>query len=94
MFRLRDDLAADVKRQAMEDFRSGILALPEIIPTIRKIEVGFNVNPAEKWDICLNGEFDTLADVVTYGSNPAHVKVAGALKPYLAGRSCVDYEVS
>ena len=29
----------------------------------RQIFVGLNANSAEKWDICLDSEFDTLADV-------------------------------
>ena len=43
-------------------------------------------------NICLNSEFRTLEDVIDYGKNPNHVKVAGRLKPYIAERSCVDYK--
>ena len=57
-----------------------------------KDDVGFNINPGEQWNICLNSEFRTLEDVIDYGKNPNHVKVAGQLKPYIAERSCVDYK--
>ena len=55
--------------------------------------MGFNVNEQELWDICLVGEFDTLDDVRAYSVFPDHMAAAGALKPYLQGRSCVDYVV-
>lgn len=94
MFRFAEKTPADVRQKAAEQFRSGILALKNIIPTIREIEVGFNINSAEQWDICLYSKFDTLQDVIEYGKNPEHVKVASALKPLLCGRSCVDYETA
>ena len=67
--------------------------LTAVIPFIRQIEVGFNINSDETWDICLNATFDTLDDVRAYAVHPSHTAVAGALKPYLSGRSCVDYTV-
>ncbi len=91
LFQLRDNLSEEEKRAAMSRFKSGIEALPEVIPYIRHIEVGFNVNADEQWDLCLNGEFDSLDAVRAYSSDPAHLAVSGALKPYLSGRSCVDY---
>lgn len=91
-FRFSDNVSEAVRTEAALNFQKGILALKDIIPTIRKIEVGFNINPAEQWNICLYSEFDTLEDVVAYGNNPDHKKVAGALKPLLSGRSCVDYK--
>ena len=39
-------------------------------------------------------EITPTSVVNIYANNPEHVKVAGALKPFLAGRSCVDYETS
>lgn len=92
LFRFRNDVSAEVRLQAANSFRKGIMDLKKSIPTIRNIEVGFNINNNEQWDICLNGEFSTLQDVVDYGKNPLHIKVAGILKPLVSDRSCVDYE--
>ena len=77
---------------AATQFKRDIEALPSVIPTIRHIHVGVNINPAEQWDICLTSTFDSLADAQAYGAHPAHQAVAGALKPLLAGRACVDME--
>lgn len=92
LFQLKQNLDKDTKNEVMQNFKEGIEALPQVIPFIRNIEVGFNINADEAWDICLNSEFSSLEDVRLYASNPHHVKVAGALKPFLAGRACTDYE--
>ena len=93
MFRFRDDVDVATRRMVRETFRDQILALRDRLSIIRSIEVGFNVNEQELWDICLMGEFDTLDDVRAYSVFPDHMAAAGALKPYLQGRSCVDYVV-
>lgn len=92
MFKFRDDVPQAVRSQAATQFKRDIEALPSVIPTIRHIHAGVNINPAEQWDICLISTFDSLADAQAYGAHPAHQAVAGALKPLLAGRACVDME--
>lgn len=94
LFQLKPELENSKKAEVMKNFKEGIEALPQVIPFIKNIEVGFNINPDEKWDICLNGEFASLEDVKLYSVNPHHVKVAGALKPFLIGRACNDYEIN
>ena len=92
LFQLDKKLPEEKRWEEMEKFKSGIEKLPKVIDYIRHVEVCFNINPAETWDICLSSDFDTLDDVMAYGADPRHKAVAGALKPYLTGRSCVDYE--
>ncbi len=92
MFRLKDSLEEEVRRQAMEQFKQGIEALPATIPSIREVYVGFNINADEQCDICLNSAFSTLEEVKAYSAHPAHRAVAGALMPLVAVRTCVDYE--
>lgn len=93
LFQLEHGLEEAKKQEVMKQFKEGIEALPQVIPFIKEIEVGFNVNADEQWDICLNGLFASLEDVRLYATNPHHVKVASALKPYLSGRACTDYEL-
>ena len=51
MFKFRDDVPQAVRSQAATLFKHDIEALPSVIPTIRHIHVGVNINPAEQWDI-------------------------------------------
>lgn len=93
LFQLKKDLDPAVRKEIMYDFKNKIEQLPESIDIINSIYVGFNINPNEAWDICLESEFDTLDNVCTYSTDPRHVAVAKILKPYLTGRSCVDFEI-
>lgn len=92
LFKLKETLPQEEKVKVMNDFKAAIEALPAKISCIRKVFVGLNMNPAEKWDICLESEFDTLADVNAYASHPDHVAAAGLLKEVKEDRACVDYE--
>lgn len=92
LFRLKDSLTREEKLDVMNRFKAAIEALPARIAVIRKVFVGLNINDGEQWDICLESEFDTLADVRLYAAHPDHVAAAGILKDAKDGRACVDYE--
>ena len=91
LFKLKSDLEPSVKREAMNQFKAAIEALPQKIDFIRKVEVGLNLNPSEYWDIALYSEFDSLEDVKAYSVHPDHVKAAGILADVKQERACVDY---
>lgn len=93
LFKLKEELSADVKLEAMNKFKQAIEALPAVIPFIRKVEVGLNMNPAETWHIALYSEFDSLDDVKAYAIHPQHVEAAKILAEVKESRSCVDYEM-
>lgn len=93
LFKLKETMSQDEKMVCMKQFKEAIEALPAVIPFIKKIFVGFNVNFAEKWDICLESEFSTLEEVKEYAVHPSHIKAAGILKDAKIDRACVDYEI-
>lgn len=93
LFRFSPEVNEEKRKTVREVFRDKIMALQQKLDFIRHIEVGFNINEAEKWDICLSATFDTLDDVKAYSKFPDHLAAAGELKKYLSDRSCVDYEI-
>lgn len=93
MFKFKADVPTEVRQAASLVFKQGIEALPVTISFIRSVHVGFNINPAEQWDICLNSTFDSLDDVKAYSTHPAHKAVASQLMQHIAERACVDYEL-
>lgn len=93
LFKLKDAASADSKLEAARRFKEAIEALPAVIPSIRRIEVGLNINEAENWSIALYSEFDSLADVKAYAVHPAHVAAGKLLAEVRESRACVDYEV-
>jgi valyl-tRNA synthetase len=92
LFKLREDVPDAEKIRAMKGFKAAIEALPATISVIRKIEVGLNINPEEKWNIALNAEFDTLEDVRYYSKHPNHIAAGKILAETKESRACVDYE--
>ena len=92
LFKLKKDIALEKKQAAMNAFKQAIESLPTVIPWIRNIEVGLNINAEEKWDIALYSEFDTMDDVLRYATHPNHVAAAGILAEVKEDRACVDYE--
>lgn len=86
-------MPAERKRQVMADFKAAIEALPGLVPSLRKAEVGFNGNLGECYDIALYSELDSLEDVKAYAVHPAHVTAASIIKPYIVSRACADYEM-
>lgn len=93
LFRLNDAMSQDEKDRTAGAFKAAIEKLPCVIPFIRKVEVGLNINHNEKFDIALYSEFDSLEDVKAYSVHPAHVAAAGILKGHVAERCCADYEI-
>jgi len=92
LFQLKKTVSEGDRLTVMNQFKEAIEALPKDIDVIRKIEVRFNMNPAEVFDIALVSEFDTLEDVNFYAKHPLHVAAGKLLAEVKENRACVDYE--
>lgn len=94
MFKLKEFASPAEKQAKLDEIKTNLEALIDKIDVLRKIEVKFNCNPGESWDLILITELDSLADVSTYANHPEHVAVAkGIIGPVKADRACVDYEM-
>ncbi len=94
MFKLKEFASPAEKQAKLDEIKIELEALIDKIDVLRRIEVKFNCNPAETWDLILITELDSLADVNTYANHPEHVAVAKAIiGPVKADRACVDYEL-
>ncbi len=94
MFKLKEFASPAEKQAKLYEIKTKLEALIDKIDVLRRIEVKFNCNPAETWDLILITELDSLADVSTYANHPEHVAVAkGIIGPVKADRACVDYEL-
>ena len=94
MFKLKEFASPAEKQAKLDEIKTKLEALIDKIDVLRRIEVKFNCNPAETWDLILITELDSLADVSTYANHPEHVAVAkGIIGPVKADRACVDYEL-
>ena len=79
------------RRDVATRFCSALLELPALIPELKGMEAGVNINPDEKWDISLIATADSLADIAAYSAHPAHVRAVEIIAPHKAERACVDF---
>jgi hypothetical protein len=66
--------------------------LTKIIPEIKLLKVGINMNPNEQFDLSLLSEFESMKDLEVYAKHPDHVAVGKVIREILDARSCVDSE--
>lgn len=81
------------RQEIAKNFAGALIQLPEQIAELKSMEVGLNINPAEDWDLVLTAIAESLDDVKTYSSHPAHMEALKIIEPFKESRACVDYEI-
>lgn len=80
------------EEENMKKFLKGLNDLKEIIPEIKNMETGININPKNENDAILISEFETMEDLEKYKNTPEHVKVSALCKEIRVERQAIDYE--
>jgi hypothetical protein len=94
MFKLKEFASPDEKQAKMSEIKNALESLADKIDILRFIQVDFNINPLEAWDLILTTELDSLDDIRTYANHPEHVAVSkDIIAPVKADRACIDYEI-
>ena len=71
-----------------------LTALPAVIPEILSLQVGTNVAyPESNWDVVLIADYESLEGLEAYQVHPDHVAATHVIKPLVASRSNVDFEL-
>ena len=71
-----------------------LTALPPVIPEILSLQVGTNsAYPESNWDVVLIADYDSLEGLEAYQVHPEHVAATHVIKPLVAARSNVDFEL-
>lgn len=82
------------EEENMRKFLGELNRLKDIIPEIKSMETGININPKNEYDAILISEFETMEDLERYKTNPEHVKVSGLCKKIRVDRQAIDYEIA
>ena len=87
LFKLEE---SEHKNVRLQEIRDRLEALVQVIPELKEMQVGINVNPEEKWDFSLEA---VVADLHALDANhPAHQEIVKTLiAPVKVDRACVDY---
>lgn len=92
LFKLKPFESVQSKADKLNEIKRGLEALPPIIPQLKLMQVGINMNPSEQYDLSLLTEFETMADLQTYAVHPDHLAVSKIIREVLESRACVDSE--
>ena len=80
------------EEENMKLFLEGLNKLKGIIPEIKNMETGININPKNDYNAILISEFETMEDLEKYKNHPEHVKVSALCKEIRLDRQAIDYE--
>lgn len=89
MFRLKG--TPEERRELAARFADALMELPAMIPELKSMETGLNVNPNETFDVILTAEADSPEDIAAYSAHPAHVACVDIIRGHIDCRACVDY---
>ena len=91
MIRLKGD-DPEKKKQAAIDLKAAIDGLLGVVPELKSMEVGLNLNTKPSaYDLVLTSEFDSLEDLDSYRVHPAHKIVLDHLYKVMDQTAVVDY---
>ena len=86
------DGCGNTKDETVEIARSGLEALPESVPTLKKITFIKNAVECDRnFDALLIVETENEADLEAYKLHPEHQKVAKFIKEVTVNRGAVDF---
>lgn len=82
------------RAENMARVKEALLALPPLIPEIRRFEVHADAGlDASASHLCLVSEFDDAEGLRRYAENPDHRAVSALISKVREGRAVIDYVV-
>ena len=94
LWKLKDELSSEEKESIKAGIKQGLESLNGRIPGLLDIKVNTTGLPSSNVDLMLDSTFESFEALKGYSAHPEHVAVAnGKVRPYTAGRYCLDYEV-
>ena len=94
LWKLKEELSAAEKETVKAGIKEGLESLAGKIPGLVSIQVNIQGLPSSTADLMLDSTFESYESLKGYSVHPEHVAVAnGKVRPYTAGRYCLDYEI-
>jgi hypothetical protein len=92
-FNVKDESEGRDKQEILIFIKKELEELIDLIPELKKIEVGINhpEAPAGNFDLALYSEFESMDDLNSYQVHPEHKRVAAYIGTVKTDRACVDY---
>ena len=91
---LKSELTPEEKEFVKQGIKEGLEGLVGKVPGLLDLKVHINGLPTSNADLMLDSTLDSFESLRGYSAHPEHVAVAnGKVRPYTAGRSCLDFEL-
>jgi hypothetical protein len=94
MFKLKEFGSESEKAAAANEVLKRLDELPAAIDLIRRYKAGIDVRKLNwSYDIVLEMDFDTIADIDAYTVHPAHQNFIAFNKDFSIAKVCIDFEL-
>ena len=94
LFKLKDEISDKDKDEVLNVLMTNLTNLKNKINEIKFFEVGINIAKSpNSYDIALNSEFKTMADLEKYRVHPEHLKIVELINNYCDMRVAADYKI-
>ncbi len=94
MFKLKEFAGDSEKMAAAHEVIKRLNELPKAIDVIRNYKAGIDLRKLSwSYDIVLEMDFDTMADLDAYIIHPVHKDFIEFNKNYSQDKVCIDYEL-
>lgn len=95
LWKIKEEYTGSEKENIKLGVKEGLEALKGVVPGLVDIHVQTESLESSTADLMLDSTFESAEALKGYAVHPAHVEVAdGKVRPYMASRSCLDFEVS
>lgn len=92
LWKLKEDLSAEEKREVKLGIKSGLEGLKGVVPGLLAIQVITDGLASSNADVMLDSSFTDEAALKGYAVHPAHVEVANnKVRPFAQIRLCLDF---
>ena len=92
LWKLKEDLSAEEKREVKLGIKSGLEGLKGVVPGLLAIQVITDGLASSNADVMLDSSFTDEAALKGYAVHPAHVEVANTkVRPFAQIRLCLDF---
>jgi len=96
IWKFKEFALGEPKSENLRFLKEKLLALRPLIPEIRQMEIGINLETSEyaNFDAVLDLTFDDYEALTRYQTHPDHLKLAGWISMVREERGSVDYLLS
>ena len=91
MWKFKDFAEGKSREENIEFIKSGLENLVNLIPQIKFLEVGKNINADASYDAILYTEFESPEDLEIYQNHPEHKKISEYVSKVRNARVVGDY---